>query len=68
MQSQVLKIKIPPEKIAYLKFILEGYSHLVVLTVENPKEGIVSLQFFPSEETLIRKILKNWQEEILLLF
>ncbi len=66
VQSKVLKIKIQPEKIAYLRFILEGYSHLAVVTVEDSKKGIVSLHFFPSEEFLIMEILENLQNERLL--
>lgn len=64
MQSQVLKLKIPREKIAYLKFILEGYSHLALLTVENPKEGLVSLYFFPSEKDLVLEILTDFFNQI----
>lgn len=44
-ECSVLYIRINQQKIFYLKFILEGYDGLAVLTTEDNATGLVSLHF-----------------------
>jgi hypothetical protein len=64
MKSKKLRAEISPERIAFLKFILDGYDHLALLTVKDPKAGIVELSFFPSEKEEVLKILKGFAKKI----
>ncbi len=59
MNSDFLFIKILPSKISFLRFILEGYDHLAILTVIESKEGLAKLNFFKNEKELIMEILKD---------
>jgi len=43
-----LYLRITPSRFHYLKFILEAYDNLAVLSSENGKAGIVRVRF-PSE-------------------
>jgi len=43
-----LLAQIPTRKIALLKFILEGYDGLAVLSTVNRENGLVSLRYFPA--------------------
>ena len=43
MEFTSLFIKINPKRIAYLKFILEGYDGLAVLTTIDNHEGLLRL-------------------------
>jgi hypothetical protein len=48
MQEQnlmVLYLRIRPNRIHFLKFILEAYEGLAVLSVERPKEGLIYIRF-----------------------
>ena len=50
-----------PSQIAFLKFILEGYDHLATLTVHDASQGILQISFFPTEEEIIKEILKDFE-------
>jgi hypothetical protein len=43
MQLRDLYIRIDPKKIAFLKFIVEGYDGLALLTTIDKHEGLVRL-------------------------
>uniref|UniRef100_A0A7V6CE43 DUF4911 domain-containing protein n=1 Tax=Thermodesulfobacterium geofontis TaxID=1295609 RepID=A0A7V6CE43_9BACT len=62
MRSSFFLIKLDPQKIAYLKFIFEGYDHLVILSVLDSKKGLVKIHFFESESSLIKEILEDLKE------
>lgn len=40
-----LYLRIRPNRIHFLKFILEAYEGLAVLSVDRPKEGLVFIRF-----------------------
>ena len=50
---------IPPRKIAYLKFILEGYDGLALLSTENPATGLVSLRCHVDSQDAVVALLKS---------
>ena len=60
-KSKSFYVQISPSKLTLLKFILEGYDHLAILTVLNAKEGLVQISFYPTEDNLIREILTDFE-------
>ncbi len=42
-----LYLRIRPNRIHFLKFILEAYEGLAVLSVDRPKEGLIYIRFDP---------------------
>ena len=40
-----LILRIAPDKFHYLKFILEGYDNMAILSSLNPKEGLVVVRY-----------------------
>ncbi|MGC8872366.1 MAG: DUF4911 domain-containing protein [Caldimicrobium sp.] len=60
-KSKCLFFQMDPSQIAFLKFILEGYDHLATLTVHDARRGILQISFFPTEEEVIREILKDFE-------
>ena len=63
MKSKTLEVKLPTQFLAFFKFILEGYDHLVSLTVIDPKEAKVKLAYFYKNEKLIFEILEGLKTE-----
>ena len=55
----LLQLKIAPEQIHFLKFILEGYDNLAIQSTLDPEKGIVLLRFPPEMKTLVTLILKD---------
>ena len=41
-------LRINPERIYFVKFILEGYDGLAIMSTVDPKQGIIKI-FFPEE-------------------
>jgi hypothetical protein len=62
MRSSFFLIKLNPQKLAYLKFILEGYDHLAILSVLDSKKGLAKIHFFEKEKSLIKEILEDLKE------
>lgn len=48
MRLQIIEARIAPVRIHFLKFILEGYDGLAVLSTLDEKAGLVTLRF-PAE-------------------
>jgi len=57
LESEVKILHINPSKIAFLKFLLEGYDHLASLTILDPKKGIIKISFHPLNEEFVNEIL-----------
>ena len=57
----ILYARIPTGKIAFLKFILEGYDGLAVLTTVNRALGLVSLRYFPACRVELLGLLDSLQ-------
>ncbi len=45
IQSEQLFLRISPDRFHYLKFILEGYDNLMVLSSYDMKKGIVLIRY-----------------------
>jgi len=48
---------VSPEKICYLRFILEGYEGAAVVTTLQPHSGLVQLSIAPGCEDDVQQIL-----------
>ena len=59
MDTISLLIKIPPQEIAYLTFILESYEGVAIMRTIDPREGLVELMVSPDYQEEIRAILKD---------
>ena len=62
--SSSLKIKISPDRIHYLKFILEGYDNLAVLSTVNARQGLVAIRYLPENEEDLRYLLSEIASDI----
>jgi len=73
-QCSLLRLKVSPDRIHFLKFILEGYDGLALLSTENAEQGLVAIRYPPEIECDLIKLLqsielqliKNTQKDILL--
>ena len=63
-ECSVLYLRINKQKIFYLKFILEGYDGLAVLTTEDNATGLVSLHFPETSRNDLFALLKNIAETL----
>ena len=59
-----LQLKISPDRIHYLKFILEGYDNLAVLSTVNARQGLVEIRYSPETEKDLRSLLTEIAPEI----
>lgn len=57
-------IKIDKNQIYYLRFILEGYDNLFVLSTLDKNNGIVEIEYVPSKKELLSLILNDIKEQI----
>jgi hypothetical protein len=62
MRSSFFLVKLNPQKLVYLKFILEGYDHLAILSVLDSKKGLAKIYFFEKEKSLIKEILEDLKD------
>ena len=58
------QIRIPPERIHFLKFILEGYDNLAVLSTVERKEGLVEIRYPSEQEEEIKQLLASLMQAL----
>ena len=63
-RSSSLQIKISPEKIHYLKFILEGYDNLATLSTVNARQGLVEIRYLPESKKDLTDLLTEITSDI----
>ncbi len=61
---KAIEVKIDPKKVYLLRFILEGYDNLFVLSTLDNKMGIVKIDYCQSERHLLWEILREIGPEI----
>ena len=69
VQDEELYLRISPDRFHYLKFILEGYDNLAVLSSHGSGDGLVRLRYLSiSRKELIellsaiaRELTPNWR-------
>ena len=52
-----LQLKISPDRIHFLKFILEGYEGMAVLSTTDARHGMVELHYPPEIEKDLKDLL-----------
>jgi hypothetical protein len=64
-ESSSIQLKISPDRIHFLKFILEGYDGLAILSTVNARQGIVELRYPPEAESELAALLTEINTEII---
>jgi hypothetical protein len=57
MKCSQLQLTIDPERIHFLKFILEGYDGLAIQSTVDAKAGIVEIRYPPEVESDLQSLL-----------
>lgn len=63
-ECSVLQLWIRPERIHYLKFILEGYEGLAIQSTVDPGKGLVELRYPPERDSDVRALLDDLRSGI----
>ena len=66
METKKHLLRIDRREIGYLRFILEGYDGLAVLTTMDPRAGLVALHVPPGCESVVNMILKDLAKEMMI--
>ncbi|NPA94146.1 MAG: DUF4911 domain-containing protein [Thermodesulfobacteria bacterium] len=64
MSIKTLNLKITPSKVFLLRFILEGYDNMFVLTTVDKQSGVVEIQYCESAYDQLCTILDEIGNEI----
>ena len=59
-----MQLRISPDKIHYLKFILEGYDNLATLSTINARQGLVEIRYLPESERDLTELLGDITSDI----
>lgn len=57
--SSLLRIHISPDRIHFLKFILEGYDGLAILSTIDARQGIVEIRYALESEKDLKELLDS---------
>jgi hypothetical protein len=60
----LLQLEITPERIHFLKFILEGYDGLALLSTVDAGQGIVEIHYPPEIENDLKELLNSLGPQI----
>ena len=63
-RSSLMQLRISPDKIHYLKFILEGYDNLATLSTINARQGLVAIRYLPESERDLTDLLAEITSDI----
>lgn len=55
----IIYLRVAPERIADVNWIMEGYEHLALVTTEDPAEGVVKLLSTPDTYNDVMEIIEN---------
>ena len=67
MQAQRWRYRVDRRTIAYLKFIIESYDNLALVTTVDSREGVVELQVPPGCEATVRELMADLGSRMLIL-
>lgn len=62
------RIRIDPEQIYFLKFILEAYDNLTIMSTVDRIEGAMELKYPPELEQDVRGVLQSMAQRLRLEF
>lgn len=55
----IIYLRVAPERIADVNWIMEGYEHLALVTTEDPREGVVKLLGTHDTYNDVMEIIEN---------
>jgi hypothetical protein len=55
----LLPARVAPDRIAFVKFILEGYDGLAILTTTDRTSGEIALRYYPARQDELLSLLKE---------
>ena len=58
------QLRIPPDRIHYLKFILEGHDNLATLSTVDARQGLVKISYTPEVEEDLTQLLTEIASDI----
>ncbi len=58
------RIRIDPEQIYFLKFILEGYDNLTIMSTVDRIEGVMELKYPPELEQDVKEVLHSMAQRL----
>jgi hypothetical protein len=64
MQTTCWRLRVDRREISFLRFILEGYDGLAVLSTLDPATGAVELKIAPGCESEVNKIIRDLRRHI----
>ena len=64
MSIKTLSLEITPSMVYFLRFILEGYDNMFVLTTVDKEKGLVEIQYCESARQQLERILEEIGGEI----
>ena len=64
MSIKTLSLEITPSMVYFLRFILEGYDNMFVLTTVDKEKGLVEIQYCESVRQQLERILDEIGGEI----
>ncbi|OGQ99514.1 MAG: hypothetical protein A2505_03530 [Deltaproteobacteria bacterium RIFOXYD12_FULL_55_16] len=59
-----LRVRIDPEQIYFLKFILEAYDNLTIMSTVDRLEGVVELKYPPELGNEVRQLLQSMAQRL----
>ena len=59
-----MQLRISPDRIHYLKFILEGYDNLATLSTINARQGLVEIRYLPESKKDLTDLLTEITSDI----
>ncbi|MDJ0780651.1 MAG: DUF4911 domain-containing protein [Desulfosarcinaceae bacterium] len=66
MKAQCWRYRVDRRQIAYLKFIVESYDNLALVTTLDPHQGIIELRVPPGCEATVEALMADLGREILI--
>ena len=60
----LLQLKISPDRIHFLKFILEGYDGMALLSTADAGQGIVEIRYPHENENDLKSLLRKLEPQI----
>jgi len=60
----LMQLEITPERIHFLKFILEGYDGLAILSTVDSRQGIVEIRYPPESKSDLEELLFHIKPQI----
>jgi hypothetical protein len=63
MKSTVQYYRVDRRQISFIKFILEAYDNMAVVTTLDPYQAVIQVTTAPGCETVIRRAIEDFSNE-----